>query len=337
MISLETGHKYLKVIKNGIRRVLPSDVSLFQNTSTKLSGLKADTFEKNSALPLLERTDAQIKETIRQTLKTQIIGKGAEARVYRIPDTDYVLRVHNGKSPDFKELVSFDMSARDRVNHYVAKLGKNVEIGEFIDGTLVSLNSLGKRNKEVLEKQHHLNLEIVDMPVSCYKNFIKDLFDAAKLNMSFDHQGRNIIVDNSRTKFIPIDFEYGFSKNPTFKVFNPILNMQSGFSVSETDLQFKFLKKVIGGFAELAKSKYDFNLEYCKLDACIHMLPFNLKNINDMKSFSNDVKIINKSLNNVVSNKLMNSRSPMFLPQKSVNNSVDELMYLTGDFVNKYL
>ncbi|HIU85695.1 TPA: hypothetical protein IAD52_01840 [Candidatus Spyradomonas excrementavium] len=334
MIKLETGYKYLGEIKNAIKSKIPAELPFAGEIfASKLFPLKADTIELGASVPFLQRSEQQIKLSIKKALKKECIGHGAEAKVYRIPDTDYVVRVHKGFKPDFNSPISFDMSTGDKFNHYVAKIGDSVEIGEYIKGeNACCLN--GYTNK-MSDKQHNLNLKIVEMPVSSYRDFMKTIFEAAKQNMAFDCAGRNVIVDIAQKKFIPIDFEYGFAKNPRQRIFNPILCMHSGFSVREPDLQFKFIKKVLDAFGLLAKSDYDFTLSSCKFEPRLNMLPFNLQKIKN-KQFYDDVEILNNYIQNVAAAKLMNAHSPMFTPAHVVQDAVKQLSEQTSLFVEKY-
>ena len=334
MLNIENGYKYIGVIKNAIQKSLPARIPLLQGVrAPKLAPLAEDTFAAEQSVPLLERSEEQIKAIIKKTLSTKFIGHGAEAKVYKIPGFDYVLRVHKGSKPDFNSKISFDVSKKDRINHYVAKMGDNVEIAEYIDGENVCC--LTHNFNKMPEKQHNINLKILEMPISAYENFLKTIFDAAKSDMAFDFAGRNIIADFSNKKFVPIDFEYGFSKNPRQQVFNPILCMQSGFSVREPDLQFKFIEKVLNGYGQLAKSGYDFTLPNCKFEPALNMMPFNLVNI-PLKPFAADVQALNKYIQNVANTKAMHSQNPMFMPRKAVFESVDELSSKTAEFVKKY-
>lgn len=334
MIKLDTGYKYLGEIKNAIKNKISAGFPLLEDIyAPKIFPLEADTAELGASVPFLQRSEQQIKLSLKKAIKKECIGHGAEAKVYKIPDTDYVVRVHKGFKPDFNSPISFDMSTGDKFNHYVAKIGDSVEIGEYIKGENACCMT-GYANK-MSDKQHNLNLKIVEMPVSSYRDFMKTIFDAAKQNMAFDSAGRNIIVDIVEKKFIPIDFEYGFTKNPSQRIFNPILSMHSGFSVRESDLQFKFLKKVLDGFGLLAKSNYDFTLSNCKFEPRLNLLPFNLQKIQN-KQFYDDVELLNNYIQNVAASKAMNAHNSMFTPVHVVHDAVKQLSEQTSQFVEKY-
>ncbi len=334
MIKLDTGYKYLGEIKNAIKNKISAGFPLLEDIyAPKIFPLEADTAELGASVPFLQRSEQQIKLSLKKAIKKECIGHGAEAKVYKIPDTDYVVRVHNGFKPDFNSPISFDMSTGDKFNHYVAKIGDSVEIGEYIKGENACCMT-GYANK-MSDKQHNLNLKIVEMPVSSYRDFMKTIFEAAKQNMAFDSAGRNVIVDIVEKKFIPIDFEYGFAKNPSQRIFNPVLCMHSGFSVREPDLQFVFIKKVLDAFGLLAKSNYDFTLSNCKFEPRLSMLPFNLQKIQN-KQFYDDVELLNNYIQNVAASKAMNAHNSMFTPVHVVHDAVKQLSEQTFQFVEKY-
>lgn len=334
MIKLDTGYKYLGEIKNAIKNKISAGFPLLEDIyAPKIFPLEADTAELGASIPFLQRSEQQIKLSLKKAIKKECIGHGAEAKVYKIPDTDYVVRVHKGFKPDFNSPISFDMSTGDKFNHYVAKIGDSVEIGEYIKGENACCMT-GYANK-MSDKQHNLNLKIVEMPVSSYRDFMKTIFDAAKQNMAFDYAGRNVIVDIVEKKFIPIDFEYGFAKNPSQRIFNPVLCMHSGFSVREPDLQFVFIKKVLDAFGLLAKSNYDFTLSNCKFEPRLNLLPFNLQKIQN-KQFYDDVELLNNYIQNVAASKAMNAHNSMFTPVHVVHDAVKELSEQTFQFVEKY-
>ena len=334
MIKLDTGYKYLGEIKNAIKNKISAGFPLLEDIyAPKIFPLEADTAELGASVPFLQRSEQQIKLSLKNAIKKECIGHGAEAKVYKIPDTDYVVRVHNGFKPDFNSPISFDMSTGDKFNHYVAKIGDSVEIGEYIKGENACCMT-GYANK-MSDKQHNLNLKIVEMPVSSYRDFMKTIFEAAKQNMAFDSAGRNVIVDIVEKKFIPIDFEYGFAKNPSQRIFNPVLCMHSGFSVREPDLQFVFIKKVLDAFGLLAKSNYDFTLSNCKFEPRLSMLPFNLQKIQN-KQFYDDVELLNNYIQNVAASKAMNAHNSMFTPVHVVHDAVKQLSEQTFQFVEKY-
>ena len=335
MITLKTGYKYLGGLKTGAKSFAPLKNPLLANVSaSNLSPGTQDSLEIRAVVPFLKKQDWQIKELLKKALQTKCIGHGAEASVYKIPGFDYVLRVSRYCEPDFRPKLNREMSERDKFNHYVAKIGSDVQIGEFINGenaTFATDSAL-----TFFEKQHELNRKIIDMPDSAYFDFLKRIFDAAKMDMSFDFAGRNVIVDFANKKFVPIDFEYGFPQNPRSRVFNPILCMQSGFSVKEPDLQFKFFEKIINSFCRLLKSDYDFSLQHCRLEPLICALSFNISKL-PPESFAQDVKVLNWLIKNAVTAKTMNTSNPFFYPKNAVGHSIDELSAMTSEFVKKYI
>lgn len=147
---------------------------------------------------LLNLSEDEIKSKIEASIKREnFIGEGNEAKVYKIPDTDYVVRIlkyedKEEKDVDFKKNLSFDLSVDDKINHAAAKLGDRVTILHNLEGE----SCFKYKNKK----------EFFNLPVDSYHKLYKQISYAKDNNMIFDVCDSNIIYNPKDKSLTAIDF-----------------------------------------------------------------------------------------------------------------------------------
>lgn len=211
---------------------------------------KCDIFESLYAKDFLKKPEEEIKIRLRALLKTKPYDLGNEADFFIIDKTGYGLRKRMNTKPDLKERINFEITDKDRMNHVVAKIGDDVEILRFIEGknTFVDYGSYDDIPKK---KQTALNEKMLNFPSIAYEKLILRLMEAGKHNQLFDEEGRNIIANLSKKRFMPFDFQ-NYSKSEPIG-FNPIVQIHDRLTAYNLKQQIHFLKKLVGGFVEVVK------------------------------------------------------------------------------------
>lgn len=156
-----------------------------------------------------------------------LIGKGSEGSVYKIPDTDYCVKILHGKTSDFKNW-RFNMYPNDEVNHIVAKSEDGAVIMKHIKGTTLKYGQIPD--------------EVYDLPDESYINLLKQINDAHKKYMVFDSVPRNIIYNSEDKSLTAIDFlkednfKY-YAYTPLNDVFNALKNEGNTEKGAKTNLK----------------------------------------------------------------------------------------------------
>lgn len=219
-------------------------------TNTVLKYEKSDIFQSLYSKDLLNLSEEEIQRIIKRTIKTEKPQNGGQASFFRIPDTDYGVRILRYSEIHPNAKVSFNLTAVEKKNHIVAKIGENIQIMRFIEGTNSFVPKLRFDNKmKQWTKQYNLNEQMLSFPIKSYKNLIEQIIDAGKLNMTYDEMGANLIAKKSKKKFTIIDF--GFKEYTKLCSLNPISQLQVGFSVYENHQYLKLLKKCLLAMAEV--------------------------------------------------------------------------------------
>ena len=166
---------------------------------------------------LLELPQKEIFKKLEESISGKhFIGAGREARVYKIPDTHYVLRLekvaHTQKAwQGYKKNFTFDLTEQDKINHTVAKLGGESRIMKHIEG----VNCFRYKNQK----------ELFNLPLKSYYDLYKQLCYAKNNDMVFDSSASNIIYnpkDRSLTAidFYKQDFDYPENVTPLASIFS---------------------------------------------------------------------------------------------------------------------
>ncbi len=177
------------------------------NTSRKplltlLSQSKKDVISFSGQLDLLKLSENEILEKIKTSIadNKNYLGEGGDAIVYKIPDTDYCVRLNKDTFENYKFHLNFKLNERDKVNHVVAKLGHGSSIMKYIEGSPVFTPFMrDKKAKEIASI-------IEQMPTQAYKKLFYQICDAHKLGMMFDCSWPNVIINSKNNTMTAIDF-----------------------------------------------------------------------------------------------------------------------------------
>ena len=99
--------------------------------------LRTDTVSFSGNNDLLNLSNEEIIEKIKISITNpkNFIGEGSEAKVYKIENSSYCVRLNYLDSKKFnKTSLCRNINDADKVNHIVAKLGKYSSIMRYIDG-----------------------------------------------------------------------------------------------------------------------------------------------------------------------------------------------------------
>lgn len=137
-----------------------------------------------------------LKLDLNDSIKSeQLLGEGGEGAVYRIANSNYVLKVPHkelgikGTKVDLSKL-DLNITPQERINHIVAKCG-DATIMKYIEG----INS----------REAPANL-IENLSSTNIKTFFLDILTANKKGMKLDYAGANCIINPKTGKLTPIDF-----------------------------------------------------------------------------------------------------------------------------------
>ena len=134
-----------------------------------------------------------------------IIGIGSEGVVYRIPESDFCVKV-----PHFsdKTVMGFNYNVCDikKINHVVAEGINEINIMKYIPGE----NLIKLQNPS----------EIVDLPISSYTSLLKQVSEANENGLKFDHAASNVIYNKNNKSLTAIDFYEPSADNEIY--FHPV-------------------------------------------------------------------------------------------------------------------
>lgn len=167
-----------------------------QNPYMRLQPLKRDTVNFTSKNLLSMSPDKITKAVQGAVRKNQEIGYGSEGVVYKIPNSDYCVKVYNGEGVNNLGNWNLNVSSQDKINHVVARAENNSVIMKLIKGLPL------KSDKPD---------EIFDLPKQSYRNFLIQLSKAYDECMQFDNFSSNIIYNKEKKSLTAIDF---FEPNP---------------------------------------------------------------------------------------------------------------------------
>lgn len=190
---------------------------------------------------LLDLSENEIFSKIDAAIKPEnFIGEGNEARVYKIPETDYVVRiVKDSDKPDnfndYKTELSFDLSDEDKINHVAAKLGNGSCILHCLNGE----SCFKHKNKS----------DLFNLPVDSYHKLYKQISFAKDHDMIFDVCDSNIIYNPEDKSLTAIDFykntdDYPENVKPLAFIFCAIAYSVKGI--------YPETKKLFGGLVSAA-------------------------------------------------------------------------------------
>lgn len=150
---------------------------------------------------LLELSKEDIFQKVKESIKPEnFIGQGTEAKVYRLNDSDYCVRIPYEIDDLYTNSYSRDLTPVDRVNHTKIKLGFGATIMEFFDG-IIPKNYMNNESE-----RYKLQKIIARMPIKSYSDLLHQIANAIDNDMFFDYSGGNLIIDTKKQRFTAIDF-----------------------------------------------------------------------------------------------------------------------------------
>lgn len=184
--------------------------------------LSCDTVNFTGHWDLLKLSDKTIFQRIKAATsdRCNYIGEGGEAKVYKIPNSNYCVRIEKHDS-DYKPILDRNITECDRINHVVAKFGQNSSIMHYIEGVpVLTPYTLADEGRKIAQ-------DIAQMPISTFKNFLQQICQAYDNDMLFDCAWGNVIVNSKENKLTAIDFNkniYNESLKPLSYTFSALDN-----------------------------------------------------------------------------------------------------------------
>ena len=211
-----------------------------------------------------------------------LLGKGGEAAVYKIPNTNYVLRVHNNSETlesigniDLSKGIDFNITPIEEVNDIVGKFNGG-EIKKYIEGVSIA----EARDPKVYAGINNLSDKNI-------KEYFSKIIKAKRIGMYHDASCENCLYDINTGKITAIDF---WGNKST------LLDSITEITTSKLINKEKLMKKSIKNLLEMVKSG---EIKPDELD-----LTLRHTNWFDDKEFAHKIEQLCKSFNN---NKSMNN------------------------------
>lgn len=258
-------------------------------------------FSGKNKKDLLELPEKEVIKKINESINAKnFLGEGIDAKVYKIPDTKYCVRIikeqtdntdiqsffnfiekieneKEEKCQDWAKSLSFNLSEQDRINHVVAKLSDGGTVMKFIEG-----ENCFKYNNDK---------ELCYLPLESYQKLYKQVVHAKNHNMIFDCARGNIIYNPENQSLTAIDF-YEMDKDYPENV-KPLSFIFSALSPQEQDINS--LKHLTGlllltGLNDFEPNKKLSSLNFQDYDFNDLLYRFECKYENDMPSQYNLLK-----------------------------------------------
>ncbi len=198
----------------------------------------------------LDLSESEIRKRAKESITPwNFIGQGTVAKVFKIKDTDYCVRVPHYSMDRFSYRCTKDISAEDKINHIVAKLGFGATIMKFFKGITPQKYKDNEFSRDKLQKQ------ISEMPISSYTNLLHQIAEAADNEMLFDFSGGNLIVDTENKKLTAIDFYKMPADNP--RPIRPLTEMYQVLTCygAKPDIGKKIYENIVTAALEEFKPK----------------------------------------------------------------------------------
>lgn len=157
---------------------------------------------------LLDLPKEDIMTKIQDAIKPEnILGHGAEAKVYRIKDTDYCVRIPYCAGDMYSRSYTKELTPADKLNHVRARLGFGAAILDYFEGVTPN------KYKKNIDCRNIFQEKISELPTKAYNSLLQQIACAIDNEMLYDFSGGNLIVDLKNEKLTAIDF-YNKSENP---------------------------------------------------------------------------------------------------------------------------
>ena len=223
---------------------------LRQNCSN-LAPLSFDTVSFKS-INLLGKNSKEISEIVKEAvIHTENIGFGSEGTVYKIPDTDYCVKILKGESINNFGHWRFNVSEQDKINHIVAKSNNDSVIMKHLDGRSLKWNKPD---------------EIFELPKSSYKNLLIQLEKAKDECLKFDNSPSNVIYNPKDKSLTAIDFyepspDVEFEYTPLSSVFTVLKNHSDSSNYVENNRKLggKLLEIVLDEFSSGKEPEFEID------------------------------------------------------------------------------
>lgn len=182
---------------------------IFQNTKPiqlktphLLQQIPCDTVSFTGHWDLLKLSDKTIFQKINETRSNNknLLGEGGQAKVYRIPNSNYCARFEKHEFNDYNPTLNRNIYACDKINHVVAKFGKYSSIMHYIEGVPVFSPNTPACNAQKTAQ------DIAEMPITTFKKLVQQICYAYDNGMMFDCAWGNVIVNPKENKLTAIDF-----------------------------------------------------------------------------------------------------------------------------------
>ena len=165
-----------------------------KNTENTFQSLKCDTITFTSRQDLLQKNSKEITSIVKDAIKNiNYIGEGRSGVVFRIPDTDYCIKLDK-KRPNIKSSEKWitNVDEADKVNHIAAiGLKSRAIIMKFIEGEPLTESFLPA---------------MYNLPIESFRNTLIQLDRARKQQMYFDYALQNVLFNKSDNSMTIIDF-----------------------------------------------------------------------------------------------------------------------------------
>ena len=151
------------------------------------------------SLKLIYKSSKRIDEVVLQSKnKHNKIGRGSEGTVYRIPGTEYCLKVFRDIRTKVLDKWTRKISEEEKVNHVLMKKGKKMQIMKYLNGKSL---------------EYKIPDEVYSLPESSYRNLLRQISSANRCGMYFDHIPSNIIYNPDKKSLTAIDFYRGVTND----------------------------------------------------------------------------------------------------------------------------
>ena len=145
------------------------------------------------------------KEVKNTVVNNTEIGYGAEGVVYKIPQSDYCVKIFNGEGVNNLGEWDFNVSSQDKINHVVARAENGSLIMKQIKGEALKWDKPD---------------EIYDLPLKSYRDLLIQISNAGDECLQFDSVPSNLIYNKKDKTLTAIDF---FEPNPDIDLeYNPL-------------------------------------------------------------------------------------------------------------------
>lgn len=218
------------------------------NQPRRVIGLGVDVVSFGSNNDFLSLPQQEIISRVKQSIRPEnLLGRGGEASVYSIDDTKFCVRIPLELPDDYKKGAITELTDLEKINHGVAKLGEKTIIMKRLEG----FSMFPKKETGVTRAMVHSMID--EMPVSAYRNIIKQIYEARNKGAYFDSSGANVIVNPVEKTMTVIDFTdcIECSNSKVLKSLFITLGMGDGLltKVQQKDRANKILSSVIDDFS----------------------------------------------------------------------------------------